>query len=367
MIYRHYGVGHGDVDLSDAICRSCNVYFFTAARQMGPNPIIEWAGRFVFGRPTGIEHGHAHLSQRPAEGAASPYAGRLDGGEVQARAQAAGAEDIGEPPGNEPRGPALVGIPTDGCECRLIPGDDRPGLSDSPAEDQNCDGVDGDVSLALFVSKSGDDGNAGTIDAPLFNIQTAIDTIRSIVTAHESVKSTGPQVRWDMLASDPAATLIGYMGVTSLPKVVEELLAAGMDPKTPAAMIERGTTAAQRVVRSTVSELPEAVAAAEIGPPALFVIGPTVEHADQLDWFGQRPLCGRRLVTIAPTGHRRETLELAGAGMVHPVVLENGGYDPAIYSGFAFGPGVERPAMLKYDIDDIRYFYGNDLRFLRQF
>jgi len=60
-------------------------------------------------------------------------------------------------------------------------------------------------------------------------------------------------------------------------------------------------------------------------------------------------------------------LELAGAGMVHPVVLENGGYDPAVYSGFAFGFGVERPAILKYDIDDIRYFYGNDLRFLRQF
>ena len=60
-------------------------------------------------------------------------------------------------------------------------------------------------------------------------------------------------------------------------------------------------------------------------------------------------------------------LELGGAGMVHPVVLENGGYDPSIFSGFAFGLGVERPAMLKYDIDDIRYFYGNDMRFLRQF
>jgi phenylalanyl-tRNA synthetase alpha chain len=60
-------------------------------------------------------------------------------------------------------------------------------------------------------------------------------------------------------------------------------------------------------------------------------------------------------------------LELGGAGMVHPVVLRNGGYDPTVYSGFAFGVGVERPAMLKYDIDDIRYFYGNDLRFLSQF
>ena len=60
-------------------------------------------------------------------------------------------------------------------------------------------------------------------------------------------------------------------------------------------------------------------------------------------------------------------LEVAGAGMVHPVVLRNGGYDPDQWSGFAFGFGVERPAMVKYSIDDIRLFYGNDLRFLRQF
>lgn len=60
-------------------------------------------------------------------------------------------------------------------------------------------------------------------------------------------------------------------------------------------------------------------------------------------------------------------LEIAGAGMVHPVVLKNGGYDPDKWSGFAFGPGVERPSMLKYNVNDIRYFYGNDLRFLRQF
>ena len=60
-------------------------------------------------------------------------------------------------------------------------------------------------------------------------------------------------------------------------------------------------------------------------------------------------------------------LEIAGAGMVHPQVLRNGGYDPNVYSGFAFGMGVERPMMLKHNIDDIRYFYSNDLRFLRQF
>jgi phenylalanyl-tRNA synthetase alpha chain len=60
-------------------------------------------------------------------------------------------------------------------------------------------------------------------------------------------------------------------------------------------------------------------------------------------------------------------LEIMGAGMVHPVVLRNGGYDPAKYSGFAFGMGPQRIAMLKYAIDDIRQFWMNDLRFLRQF
>jgi len=60
-------------------------------------------------------------------------------------------------------------------------------------------------------------------------------------------------------------------------------------------------------------------------------------------------------------------LEILGCGMVHPTVLRNGGYDPDIYSGFAFGMGPERIAMLKYGINDIRAFWGNDLRFLEQF
>jgi len=60
-------------------------------------------------------------------------------------------------------------------------------------------------------------------------------------------------------------------------------------------------------------------------------------------------------------------LEILGCGMVHPAVLQNGGYDPAVYSGFAFGMGPERITMLKHRIEDIRYFWTNDLRFLEQF
>ena len=60
-------------------------------------------------------------------------------------------------------------------------------------------------------------------------------------------------------------------------------------------------------------------------------------------------------------------LEILGCGMVHPTVLHNGGYDPAVSSGFAFGMGPERITMLKHRIEDIRYFWTNDLRFLEQF
>ncbi len=60
-------------------------------------------------------------------------------------------------------------------------------------------------------------------------------------------------------------------------------------------------------------------------------------------------------------------LEVLGAGMVHPAVFEAVGYDPEEFTGFAFGLGVERIAMLKYGIDDIRLFFDNDLRFLKQF
>ncbi len=64
---------------------------------------------------------------------------------------------------------------------------------------------------------------------------------------------------------------------------------------------------------------------------------------------------------------RKGWLEILGAGMIHPNVFKHVGYNPRKYSGFAFGMGVERIAMLKYGINDIRLFFENDLRFLRQF
>jgi phenylalanyl-tRNA synthetase alpha chain len=76
------------------------------------------------------------------------------------------------------------------------------------------------------------------------------------------------------------------------------------------------------------------------------------------------PFCGGRgCRTCKGSGW----IEILGAGMVHPNVLANVGYDPSVYSGWAFGMGFERLTMLKYNVQDIRSFYRNDLRFLSQF
>jgi phenylalanyl-tRNA synthetase alpha chain len=75
-------------------------------------------------------------------------------------------------------------------------------------------------------------------------------------------------------------------------------------------------------------------------------------------------VCGGKGCAVC---HNKGWLEICGCGMVHPTVLQNGGYDPEIYSGFAAGLGIERIAMLRYRIDDIRNFWANDIRFLEQF
>ncbi|WP_349401746.1 phenylalanyl-tRNA synthetase alpha chain [Candidatus Phytoplasma solani] len=72
-------------------------------------------------------------------------------------------------------------------------------------------------------------------------------------------------------------------------------------------------------------------------------------------------------LVIKKKDNSKEYLEILGAGLVHPQVLINANYDPEKYQGFAFGIGIERIAMIKYQIENIRYFYHNDIRFLKQF
>ena len=78
-------------------------------------------------------------------------------------------------------------------------------------------------------------------------------------------------------------------------------------------------------------------------------------------------MCGRCMGKGCRSCGGQGWLETGGGGMVHPAVLRNGGIDPSRYSGYAWGFGIERMALLKYDVEDLRLFYENDLRFNRQF
>ncbi len=117
----------------------------------------------------------------------------------------------------------------------------------------------------------------------------------AFVTGHEDPEKPETALDWQALARFPG-TLVLYMGVKNLPLIAERLTAAGRDPAEPAAAIERGTHPGQRTVVSTLAELPGAVAEAEIGAPAILLVGPVARHRETISWLERRPLHGRRVV-----------------------------------------------------------------------
>ena len=104
-------------------------------------------------------------------------------------------------------------------------------------------------------------------------------------------------------------TLVFLMGVTSLPELCAGLLSAGMDPDTPAAIVERGTTPAQRRISGTVSTLTALAAEHRVESPAISIFGPVCALAESFDWFDALPLKGRRVVVTRP---RERSGTLAG-------------------------------------------------------
>ena len=91
-------------------------------------------------------------------------------------------------------------------------------------------------------------------------------------------------LNWEMLAH-PGQTLVFYMGLAGCPVICRELAAHGLDPATPAALITRGTTPAQKVLAGTLADLPELVRREEVAPPTLIVVGEVVRLRERLRWF----------------------------------------------------------------------------------
>jgi uroporphyrinogen III methyltransferase/synthase len=117
----------------------------------------------------------------------------------------------------------------------------------------------------------------------------------AFVTGHEDPLKAESALDWDALARFPG-TLVLYMGVKRLPALVERLVAAGRDGEEPAAAVERATLPGQRTVSARLTELPQAVAAAEIRPPAIVLTGPVAARRETIAWLEHRPLHGLRVV-----------------------------------------------------------------------
>jgi uroporphyrinogen III methyltransferase/synthase len=136
----------------------------------------------------------------------------------------------------------------------------------------------------------------------------------AFVTGHEDPGKEESTIDWPALAAFPG-TLVFYMGVRQLPRIAEQLVANGRDATEPAAVVERGTLADQRVTRATLAQLGEVRAQA----PAVTVVGPVAALHDELAWFASGPLAG---VSVAVTRARAQagglaaTLRALGAAVV---------------------------------------------------
>ncbi|MGA8571871.1 MAG: uroporphyrinogen-III C-methyltransferase [Desulfobaccales bacterium] len=151
-------------------------------------------------------------------------------------------------------------------------------------------------------------------------------TLVTLITGHEDPNKEASAIPWEALAQNPG-TLVFLMGVKNLPEICRQLVAKGRDPQTPAAVIEKGATLAQRTVTGTLADLAPKAREAAIKPPAILVVGQVVELRQRLKWWETRPLWGKTVVvtrTRQQAGKLTALLAAAGARCLEVPTLEIG-------------------------------------------
>ena len=151
-------------------------------------------------------------------------------------------------------------------------------------------------------------------------------TLVTFITGHEDPAKEASTIPWEALGKNPG-TLVFLMGVKNLPEICRQLVEKGRDPRTPAAVIERGATLAQRTVTGTLADIAQAARAAAIKPPAILVVGGVVELRETLKWWETRPLWGKTVVVTRSRQQASKLVDLlaaAGARCLEVPTLEIG-------------------------------------------
>ncbi len=157
-------------------------------------------------------------------------------------------------------------------------------------------------------------------------------------TGHKADEKDSSSVPWEWLAKSKNGTIVIYMGVGEFAAIASILIANGMSPDTPAAVIERGTLPSQRVITSTLNKLPEQALAINIKPPAIFVIGDVVNLQKHLTWIDNRPLLGARIMVCRPADQAQpmyQSLRKLGAEVLpYPTIATKRHIDETAWQAF---------------------------------
>jgi uroporphyrinogen III methyltransferase/synthase len=158
-----------------------------------------------------------------------------------------------------------------------------------------------------------------------------VATAVTFVTGHEDPEKDATGTDWRALAGS-GATLVLYMGVRTLPDVARELLAGGRAADTPAAVIERATYPSQRVVIGTLATIADRARDANVGAPAITIVGDVVRLREEIEWFARRPLAGKRIVVTrarAQASSLSARLRELGAEVIEMPAIRIEPLDPA--------------------------------------
>ncbi len=153
------------------------------------------------------------------------------------------------------------------------------------------------------------------------------------VTAHEAAGKKERQVNWQEIAVIKNITIVVYMGAKMLPHLVQKLIKYGMDPDTPAALIESGTLPCQKTGKGLLKNIHEVQKEGNFKPPLLTVIGPTAHFIDELNWYERKPFFGKRIVVTRAfdqAGSLIEMIKDAGGMPIHFPVIRTSVKDPGV-------------------------------------